>query len=78
MTNNSQSHQFKLLLENKFAGVALWDKNKILTHMNDKVKQLNMSRKLQIGYNRAARMIDQMEENGIVSKASHTGKREVL
>ena len=37
-----------------------------------------LQRKLQIGYNRAARMIDQMEENGIVSKASHTGKREVL
>ncbi len=37
-----------------------------------------LQRKLQIGYNRAARMIDQMEENGIVSKANHTGKREVL
>ena len=37
-----------------------------------------LQRKLQIGYNRAARMIDRMEENGIVSKANHTGKREVL
>ena len=37
-----------------------------------------LQRKLQIGYNRAARMIDQMEENGVVSKANHTGKREVL
>ena len=37
-----------------------------------------LQRKLQIGYNRAARMIDQMEESGIVSKANHTGKREVL
>ena len=37
-----------------------------------------LQRKLQIGYNRAARMIDQMEEAGIVSKANHTGKREVL
>ena len=37
-----------------------------------------LQRKLQIGYNRAARMIDQMEENGIVSKANHAGKREVL
>tara|TARA_B100002051_G_scaffold177901_1_gene168407 strand:- start:1365 stop:3446 length:2082 start_codon:yes stop_codon:yes gene_type:complete len=37
-----------------------------------------LQRKLQIGYNRAARIIDQMEINGEVSKASHVGKREVL
>tara|TARA_B100000963_G_scaffold357675_1_gene380431 strand:+ start:170 stop:2239 length:2070 start_codon:yes stop_codon:yes gene_type:complete len=37
-----------------------------------------LQRKLQIGYNRAARIIDAMEENGIVSKANHVGKREVL
>ena len=37
-----------------------------------------LQRKLQIGYNRAARIIDQMEEKGIVSKANHVGKREVL
>ncbi len=37
-----------------------------------------LQRKLQIGYNRAARIIDQMENKGIVSKANHTGKREVL
>ena len=37
-----------------------------------------LQRKLQIGYNRAARIIDQMETNGEVSKANHVGKREVL
>ena len=37
-----------------------------------------LQRKLQIGYNRAARIIDMMEENGVVSKANHVGKREVL
>tara|TARA_B100000945_G_C20209842_1_gene515519 strand:- start:267 stop:800 length:534 start_codon:yes stop_codon:yes gene_type:complete len=37
-----------------------------------------LQRKLQIGYNRAARIIDQMESEGAVSKANHTGKREVL
>jgi S-DNA-T family DNA segregation ATPase FtsK/SpoIIIE len=37
-----------------------------------------LQRKLQIGYNRAARIIDMMEEDGIVSKANHVGKREVL
>ena len=37
-----------------------------------------LQRKLQIGYNRAARIIDMMEGDGIVSKANHVGKREVL
>ena len=37
-----------------------------------------LQRKLQIGYNRAARIVDMMEENGVVSKANHVGKREVL
>ena len=37
-----------------------------------------LQRKLQIGYNRAARIIDSMEEKGVVSKANHVGKREVL
>ncbi len=37
-----------------------------------------LQRKLQIGYNRAARIVDQMEANGEVSQANHVGKREVL
>ncbi len=37
-----------------------------------------LQRKLQIGYNRAARIIDMMETEGVVSKANHVGKRDVL
>ncbi len=37
-----------------------------------------LQRKLQIGYNRAARIVDMMEAEGIVSKANHVGKRDVL
>ena len=37
-----------------------------------------LQRKLQIGYNRAARIIDLMEDEGLVSKANHVGKRDVL
>jgi S-DNA-T family DNA segregation ATPase FtsK/SpoIIIE len=37
-----------------------------------------LQRKLQIGYNRAARIIDMMEADGVVSKANHVGKRDVL
>ena len=37
-----------------------------------------LQRKLQIGYNRAARIIDMMEDEGVVGKANHVGKRDVL
>jgi len=37
-----------------------------------------IQRHLNIGYNRAAKLIEQMEKEGIVSTANHVGKREVL
>ncbi len=37
-----------------------------------------LQRKLQIGYNRAANIIEMMEKEGIVSQANHVGKREIL
>ncbi len=36
-----------------------------------------LQRKLQIGYNRAARIMDQLEESGYISAANHVGKREI-
>ena len=36
-----------------------------------------LQRKLQIGYNRAARIIDQLEDQGFISSANHVGKREI-
>ena len=37
-----------------------------------------IQRKLGIGYNKAARLVEQMEEQGLVSSANHVGKREIL
>ena len=46
---------------------------------NDKKASTSyIQRKLRIGYNRAASIIDKMEENGIISAADHVGRREVL
>jgi len=36
-----------------------------------------LQRKLQIGYNRAARIMDQLEESDYISAANHVGKREI-
>ncbi len=43
-----------------------------------KVSTSFVQRYLQIGYNRAARIIEQMEEEGIISEANHAGKRSVF
>ena len=43
-----------------------------------KVSTSFIQRYLQIGYNRAARIIEKMEENGIISEANNAGKRQVL
>jgi S-DNA-T family DNA segregation ATPase FtsK/SpoIIIE len=37
-----------------------------------------IQRHLQIGYNRAARLVEQMEADGLISPANHVGRREVL
>lgn len=45
---------------------------------DQKVSTSYVQRKLKIGYNRAARIIEEMEEQGIISAADHAGKREIL
>lgn len=37
-----------------------------------------IQRKFRIGYNRAARLVEQLEANGIVTAPGHNGAREVL
>ena len=56
----------------------LYNKALEIIKIEGKASTSFLQRKLQIGYNRAARIIDMMEEKGIVSKANHVGKREVL
>ncbi len=56
----------------------LYDQALEIIRSEGKASTSFLQRKLQIGYNRAARIIDMMETNGVVSKANHVGKRDVL
>ncbi len=49
-----------------------------LVRRDRKISISYLQRQLQIGYNRSARLIDQMEKDGIVSEANHLGKRGIL
>jgi len=60
------------------SGDALFDKAVDLVARERKASTSFVQRHLQIGYNRAARLIERMEAEGMVSKANHVGKREVL
>jgi len=56
----------------------LFDQAVALVAREGKASTSFIQRHLQIGYNRAARLIEQMEKDGIVGPANHVGKREVL
>jgi S-DNA-T family DNA segregation ATPase FtsK/SpoIIIE len=56
----------------------LFDQAVALVAREGKASTSFIQRHLQIGYNRAAKLIEQMEKEGIVSAANHVGKREVL
>jgi DNA segregation ATPase FtsK/SpoIIIE, S-DNA-T family len=60
------------------SGDALYDQAVALVCRERKASTSFVQRYLQIGYNRAARIIERMEAEGVVSPANHVGKREVL
>ncbi len=60
------------------SGDGLYDQAVALICRERKASTSFVQRHLQIGYNRAARLIERMEAEGVVSPANHVGKREVL
>jgi S-DNA-T family DNA segregation ATPase FtsK/SpoIIIE len=60
------------------SGDALFDQAVAVVARERKASTSFVQRHLQIGYNRAARIIERMEAEGMVSRANHVGKREVL
>ena len=59
-------------------GDELYDRAVALVAREGKASTSFIQRHLQIGYNRAATLIEKMEKQGVVSPANHVGKREVL
>jgi S-DNA-T family DNA segregation ATPase FtsK/SpoIIIE len=59
-------------------GDDLYDRAVALVAREGKASTSFIQRHLQIGYNRAARIIEEMEAQGVVGKPNHVGKREVL
>jgi DNA segregation ATPase FtsK/SpoIIIE, S-DNA-T family len=59
-------------------GNDLYDKAVAIVLRDRKASTSYIQRRLSIGYNRAASIIERMEQEGVVSAANHAGKREIL
>ncbi len=59
-------------------GNDLYDRAVAVVTRDGKASTSYVQRRLQIGYNRAASLIERMEQEGVVSPANHAGKREIL
>ena len=57
---------------------ALYDMAVQIVAKDRKCSTSYIQRKLAIGYNKAARLVEQMEDQGVVTPANHVGKREIL
>ena len=78
ITNQESKESSSTLADDDSSEDELYNQALKIIKLEGKASTSFLQRKLQIGYNRAARIIDMMEEKGIVSKANHVGKREVL
>ncbi|CAN7173019.1 DNA translocase FtsK 4TM domain-containing protein [Phenylobacterium sp. LjRoot219] len=59
-------------------GNDLYDRAVAIVTRDGKASTSYIQRRLQIGYNRAASLIERMEQEGVVGPANHAGKREIL
>lgn len=60
------------------SGDDLYDRAVAVVTRDRKASTSYIQRRLQIGYNRAASLIERMEQEGVVSPANHAGKRDIL
>jgi DNA segregation ATPase FtsK/SpoIIIE, S-DNA-T family len=59
-------------------GGDLYDQAVAVVLRDKKASTSYIQRRLQIGYNRAASLMERMEQEGIVGASNHAGKREIL
>ena len=64
--------------EMEATGDDLYDQAVAIVTRDGRASTSYVQRRLSIGYNRAARLIEQMEEEGVISAPNHAGKREIL
>jgi len=67
-----------LMGEGGSSGDDLYDRAVAVVTRDRKASTSYIQRRLQIGYNRAASLIERMEQEGVVSQANHAGKRDIL
>ena len=78
VTEDQESGLFPDDSDGEGSGDILYDQALQLVLNERKASTSFIQRHLQIGYNRAARIMDRLESEGVVSSANHVGKREVL
>ncbi|NWG46948.1 MAG: DNA translocase FtsK 4TM domain-containing protein [Alphaproteobacteria bacterium] len=78
ITEEPDEDGFGMFMAEQGGGDDLYDRAVAIVARDRKASTSYVQRKLQIGYNRAARLMEQMEEQGVVSPPNHSGKREVL
>jgi DNA segregation ATPase FtsK/SpoIIIE, S-DNA-T family len=66
------------LFEPSASGDDLYDRAVDIVLRDKKASTSYLQRRLQVGYNRAASLIERLEKDGIISGPNHSGKREVL
>jgi S-DNA-T family DNA segregation ATPase FtsK/SpoIIIE len=78
VTEEDDFDAFSEMAQGGGSGDELYDRAVAVICQHRKASTSFIQRHLQIGYNRAARIIERMEDEGLVSPANHVGKREVL
>jgi S-DNA-T family DNA segregation ATPase FtsK/SpoIIIE len=64
--------------EGGMSGDDLYDRAVAIVTRDRKASTSYIQRRLQIGYNRAASLMEKMEREGVVGAANHAGKRDIL
>lgn len=70
--------EFGEMAGNGTSGDAMYDQAVAVVLRDRKASTSYVQRRLSIGYNRAATLIERMEEEGVISAANNAGKREIL